>query len=264
MKSFFQRSILGVRVNNLSLIEVVGRIEELIKAGGFHLVVTMNPEILMKARKDKDFLEIINRKTAIVTLDGMGIILAGKLLDQPFKERITGNDLIEPLVKLCLREKWSVMLMGGKPGVAQKALEKLKEKHPLLLGSATSEPSKPLSREGGSCPAGQLIKQLKGEKPAVVLIAMDFGEREKFILQLIKQLKNKDFRRGMVFVGVGGAMDYLASTAKRAPVVFQKLGLEWLWRLVTQPQKRFVRQMKALPAFGWLVAREAFMTRLRK
>ena len=254
METFSRRDILGVRIDDLSSVEVVDKIESLIETGRFCLGVTINPEILMAARQDKEFLEIINHKTAFVTADGVGITLAGKLLGQPFREKVTGNDLIEPLAGLCSRKKWPLMLMGGKPGVAQKALENLKVKYPRILGIATSHPISG-SRENEIL---FLTKLIKKEKPAVVLAALDFGTREKFLVQYIKQLKEKDFPRGIVFLGIGGAFDYLAGVAKRAPLVWQKWGLEWLWRLITQPRLRFRRQMETLPLFGFLILRESF------
>lgn len=257
METFSRRDILGVRIDDLSSVEVVDKIESLIKAGKFHLGVTINPEILMAARCDKEFLEIINHKAAFVTADGIGIILAGRLLGQPFKEKVTGNDLVEPLTHLCSQKKWPLMLMGGKPGVAQKALENLKVKYPRILGIATSHPISG-SRENEIV---FLTKLIKKEKPAVVLAALDFGAREKFLVQYIKQLKEKDFPRGIVFLGFGGALDYLAGAAKRAPLAWQKCGLEWLWRLITQPGLRFRRQMETLPLFGFLVLRESFQRR---
>ena len=261
---FMGRKILGIRVDDLNLEEVTKRAEALIKSGGFHLVVTMNPEILMRARKDKESLWITNRKASIVSPDGIGIMLAGKLLGQSFKERITGNDLIEPLAQLCLQKKWPLMLMGGKPGVAQRALENLRAEYPGLDGVATSRPLRhapdtfsTLSTPNTPLEIKFLADLIRRHRPALVFVALDFGEREKFILQLIKVLEKKDFGRGIVFVGIGGAIDYLAGTTKRAPEIIQKVGLEWLWRLATQPHKRLVRQLKSLPIFAFLVVRES-------
>jgi len=261
MKTFLTTKILGVRVDNFSLAEVREKVEKLVKDGGFHLGVTMNPEILIQARKDKELLEIINKKAAFVTADGIGIVLGGRILGRPFKEKVTGCDLVEPLSWLCLEKKWPLMLMGGQPGVAQKAGENLRKKIPGLKILATSRPFKPLQSTKQKF---QLIKQLEKEKPAVVLVALDFGEREKFILQLIKLLSKKNFKRGMVFVGIGGAMDYLAGRVKRAPFCWQKSGLEWLWRLITEPKKRFLRQAKSLPLFGFLVFKEKLFQVLRR
>lgn len=259
MRKKIEKNILGIRVDNLNLAEVVEKIEDLAEEGGFHLVVTMNPEILMAARKDKEFLEIINKKAALVTADGIGINLAGKLLSKSLKERITGNDLIKLLVQLCLQKNWLVMLMGGQPEVAQKALENLEVEYPKLLGIVTSHPLKSFNTEIEIEFLADLIKK---EKPIIILVAMDFGEREKFLLQLIKVLKKENFKQGMVFVGVGGALDYLAGTAKRAPIVLQKVGLEWLWRLITEPRKRLLRQLKTLPLFAFLVLKETLRQKI--
>jgi N-acetylglucosaminyldiphosphoundecaprenol N-acetyl-beta-D-mannosaminyltransferase len=256
-----QRKILGVRVDNLDKDQVMARVEDLIETGGCHLVVTLNPEILMAARNDPEFAEIINQKAALVVADGVGITLAAKLLGEPLKERILGRKLAVESAGLCHRLKKKILLLGGRPGIAQAALENLQRQFPGLAVLADSRPTKTdiFSQDE----LRSLADLVKKEKPAMVLVALDFCQREKFILRLINLLKQEKFPYGMIFVGIGGALDYLAGKSRAVPQPVSQLGLEWLWRLATEPRKRFFRQARALPVFACGVFAEVLRRKIK-
>jgi len=188
----------------------------------------------------------------------VGITLSARLLGKPLKGRILGRELAIELADFCQRQKKKILLLGAKEGIAQEALKNLQKQFPGLLGFADSRPQE--TSIFSQDELNSLANIIRREKPAVVLVALDFGQREKFILQLIKLLRREEFLCGMIFVGVGGALDYLAGEAAPVPRLISRLGLEWFWRLITEPHKRFFRQVKALPVF----ARGVFAEVLRR
>jgi len=220
--------LLGVRIDNVSMSEALEKIREFLSDGRQHYIVTSNPEFLVLAQKDQEFCDILNKADLNIP-DGIGIVWAARWLGESLKERVTGVDLIEKLkIK---NEKLKIFLLGGKNGVAQK----IKAEWPAIVSCSEN--------------LDEAINLINNCRPDILLVALGAPKQEKWIAQnLAKILSVK------VAIGVGGAFDFISGRIKRAPKIFQAIGLEWLWRVLREP-KRLPRLIKAVIIFPLLVLR---------
>lgn len=191
----------------------------------------------MAATKNKIFKNIIE-EADVVTPDGIGLILMGWITGRHLRERVTGVDLCNRLAQQAARNGWSIYLLGAAPGIAQQAAINLQNKYPGLkiAGTNDADPDPSL--------ANDIYLDIISSKPNILLVAYGSPAQELWIDKYRKQFDP------MVTIGVGGSFDFIAGSAKRAPKFIQKIGFEWLWRLVHQP-KRFKR-MLVLPKFAIL------------
>lgn len=228
--------ILGVQFDALTPEEAVEAAEALPYGSR---VVTPNPEIAMAARSDPELMEIIN-SSGLVTADGIGIIYAAKLLGRKLPGRVTGIGLVTALFERMAKRDGSVYLFGAKPGVAEKAAEKIFSDFPGIKIAGT--------HDGYFSDDSEIIEDINRARPDLLLVCLGAPKQEKWMAS----------RSGVVhaglMMGLGGVLDVYAGEVKRAPKLFQKLGLEWLYRAVTQPS-RFKRILK-LPGFLFAALRE--------
>lgn len=225
--------IMGIPVGNISLQETADLIEEAFTNGELgQLVVTANPEIIMVAQEDQEFNRLL-QEAKIVTPDGIGLILAGKILGTPIKERVTGIDLTTELLKRAARKGYRVFFLGAKPGVAQEAKENLERIHPELKIVGV--------QHGYFKEIEPVLEEIRAAKPHLILVALGMARQEKWFNTYGKELGIP------VGIGVGGSFDVLSGRIERAPAWMQKIGLEWLYRLYKEPS-RFWR-MLVLPKF---------------
>ncbi|WP_404329925.1 WecB/TagA/CpsF family glycosyltransferase [Mesobacillus maritimus] len=205
-------------------------------------IVTANPEIVMHAKKDEAYMEAVNGADYIVP-DGHGIILASKILNNPIPERVTGYDLTIRLLELANQNNWKVYLLGGREEVNAAAAKNIEKRYPLL--QLVGRHHGFFDWQEGGIPAD--IHRLQ---PDIVLVALGVPRQELWIAKHINQ-----FNHG-IFIGVGGSIDVLAGTVKRAPKIWQTLRVEWLYRLFKQPSRW--RRMLALPEFVFEVFKIKF------
>ena len=226
--------VLGVNFDNVNMEEALERCQTFLKEDGGHLVVTPNPEIVMCAKNDPAYQDIINR-AALVIPDGIGIIKGAKILGTPLKERVAGYDLICRLLEKGKDGSISFYFWGSKPGVAAKAAEKVKEQYPQIriLGTHTGYFTEAEEKD--------IVEEIRSLKPDVLLVGLGFPKQEKTIDPYLGQDICK------IAIGCGGSIDVLAGEAKRAPKLFIKLHLEWFYRLLKQPSRW--RRMLVLPQF---------------
>ena len=190
-------------------------------------IITANPEILMIGEKDKEFDKILLDKETEIVADGIGIIKGAKMLGIDIPERITGVELSEHLMEYCNQNKRSMYFFGAKQEVIDKMEEKVKQKYPniKLLGATN----------GYVEDKQKVFEEIKKLSPDVVLVALGTPQQERIIYQNLE-----GFKKG-IFIGVGGSFDVISGNKKRAPKIFIKLNLEWLYRIAGSPKrwKRF-------------------------
>lgn len=241
-------SFLGVKINKQGREEVLDRVVQMAIDKKKHYIVTPNPEFVMLAQKDKEFAQILNRADLAVP-DGIGLVWASKLLygKNGLKERITGVDLMMDICRLAARKNWSVFLLGAREGVAEKCAQKLVSKYGLqVLGTHSGWADQSEDKKNR-----QIINQKIGHYPChFIFVAYGAGKQEKWIERNLAKIPAR------VAMGVGGSFDFLSGEVRRAPKLIRRLGLEWFWRLISQPW-RWRRQL-ALPKFVFLVLREKF------
>ena len=226
--------VLGVKFDNVNMQEAVDRCKEFLKGDKGNLIVTPNPEIVMRAKDDEEFKNIINNASLVIP-DGIGIIKAGNILKTPLKERVAGYDLICNLLEEGKDGSISFYFFGSKPGIAEIAKQKMEEKYPnIRILGAHDGYYKPEEEE-------TIIEEIKSLKPDVLLAGLGAPKQEKLIN---KYINDGFFKIG---IGCGGSIDVLSGTMKRAPKLFIKMHLEWAWRLLKQPSR--LGRMMVLPKF---------------
>lgn len=199
---------------------------------GKHFVVSVNPEIILLARSDKEYESIL--KSADLALnDGVGVSFAAKVFGKRLPGRVAGADLVEKVCREIAKKPVTVGFLGGKGNVAIKTSERLKEKYPGLKVSYALE---------------EWPKSSNSLKSDILFVAFGSPKQEKWIYEHLDTLNAK------IVMGVGGTFDFISGKVKRAPVWMRNLGLEWLFRLIMQPS-RIKRQLK-LPHFLVLVILE--------
>ena len=205
-------------------------------------VITINPEMIENASQNPDFAEIINSAELVIP-DGIGVEIGLKILGYNVR-RIAGIEFSHRMIEECAKNSQSVALVGAKPQIVEKAKENLeKEISGLYITYA---------HDGYFSNDEEIINELKIRQPRLVLCALGSPKQEEFIIKAKQVLPNA------LFVGVGGSFDVWSGVVERAPEIYQKLGLEWLYRTVKEP-KRFNRIFPTLPLFVLKVLREKFI-----
>ena len=224
--------ILGVGFDNLTVDQAVAEGVRLMSTEGAHYVVTPNPEIVEVCREDPEAARAVNAADMVLA-DGIGVIYGAKLLGTPMKGRVTGIGFAQGLMERMAAGEHSLFLLGAKPGVAEAAAERLREQYPGLRIAGT--------HDGYFQEDGPVLSAIRASGADVVFVCLGAPKQEKWMMA------NGAATGAHLLVGLGGCLDVFSGQVKRAPEVFQRLGLEWLHRLATDP-RRIGRMMK-LPLF---------------
>lgn len=234
--------ILGVKVSNINKKEAIEVARNFLFDGSQHIIATPNPEMAVLALKDAEFALVFDRADLCLP-DGVGLMLAGKLFGTSLKERITGSDFVLDLAGVAEKEGKSIYLLGASEGVAKKAGEKLKEKYPNLKIAGTESGGEVFNLNESE--KKNLLEKINSVAPDILFVALGQVKQEKWIVENISKVPSVK-----IATGIGGAFDFIAGNAKRAPKWMQKIGLEWLWRLILEPW-RAKRIWNATAVFGW-------------
>lgn len=226
--------VLGVKFNNVTHVEAIGLLECFLEEDRCHCVYTPNPEIVMAARKDAEFMKILNDADLVVP-DGIGVVIGSKFTKNKLKERVAGYDLVQGLFAEIKNRRYSVYFFGGAPGVALEAKQKMEQKYKGLKIIGVNDGYFDAEKEK------LILEDIKNKKPDVLLVGLGAPKQEKWIAKYKDELPVK------ICIGVGGSFDGMSGRVRRAPQIFIKLGLEWFYRLLRQPS-RFFRMLK-LPLF---------------
>lgn len=230
--------ILGVRVDDATYDDLLAAVDRFVASGRPHQVVTLNPEMLVAAHDDPAFRSGLARSDLNVA-DGVGLMLAARLLGHPLRQRVTGSDGIYHLARHSARQGYRVYFLGAGPGVADAAAQRLATAYPGLDVAGTYAGS-PADEESAT-----VIARVRAARPDLLLVAYGVPAEEKWIA------RHRDALGVPVMMGVGGSFDFVAGVTRRAPPWMRRLGLEWLHRLLREPW-RWRRQL-ALPRFLGLV-----------
>lgn len=210
-------------------------------------IVTANPEILLYAKQSAEYWKVLHGADLRI-IDGMGLQLVGRLKNTR-PERVTGVELAQAVAGLCAKNKWSLGLIGGQNGVADQSAWHLRKTFPDL--TVYSESGGRLSEQGlGDEEAEKSMLRLSEYEPDVIFVAYGHPKQEYWINRYAQ-----NFPKAKLLMGVGGTFDFWSGRATRAPRWLGAIGLEWLWRLITQPS-RWKRIYRALVLFPWAVIRD--------
>ncbi|MFS0864975.1 WecB/TagA/CpsF family glycosyltransferase [Fredinandcohnia sp. 179-A 10B2 NHS] len=225
--------ILGVEFINTTLLQLVNTLTTRLKNEEKTFIVTANPEIVMQSIQDEEYKKALDSANMVIA-DGIGVVIASKILQNPLPERVAGYDLMLKLLEVANNESYKVYLLGAEETVLAKTISNIEKQYEnvQIVGS-----------HHGFFDSNniEISNQIKDLQPDLVFVALGVPRQEKWIYQNLKQM-NKG-----IFIGVGGSFDVIAGNVKRAPEIWQKLNLEWFYRLVKQPSRW--KRMLALPQF---------------
>lgn len=230
--------ILGVPVASLTMGEAVEQAERWMDERRGALIATANAEMIMNATRDEELLDILQSADLVVP-DGAGTVWAAHHLGHAMPERVAGYDLTQALLKRAPEKKRRVFFFGSAPGVAEKARKKAEALYPgiQIVGVRNgyfSEAEEP-----------EIIREIRDAEPDLLLAALGVPKQEKWLKKYKAELGVP------VSIGVGGTLDVMAGTTKRAPLWIQKAKLEWLFRGILQPKR--AGRLLALPKFVFRV-----------
>lgn len=233
--------ILGVKIDRVTEEEALTEAVELLKGDKVAKIFTPNPEIIMMAREDREFMDILNEADLCVA-DGIGVVYGAKILGTPLPCRVAGFDLTCRILDYMKDTDDSVFLFGAKPGVAKIAKQRLMEQYPGLSVAGTNdgyftENDIPI-----------IIDKINNSGAKLLLVCLGAKKQEKWIFDHQNELTGVK-----LCMGVGGTIDVFAGDAKRAPEFFIKLNLEWLYRLLKQPSR--IARYASIPKFVMEVCR---------
>lgn len=232
--------VLGVRVDRISFNDALDKAEKMVKTEGVSAIFTPNPEIIMLAKNDDKFKEVLN-SADICTADGIGVVYASRILKRPVPERVAGFDLTCALLERISKTGEGVFLFGGKPDVAEAAKGNIQKKYQGINVVGTHNGYFSVDDEK------EIVDEINKSGAKLLLVCLGAPKQEKWIASHRSELEVN------LCMGVGGTIDVFAGTARRAPKIFIKLNLEWLYRLLKQPSR--IGRFMALPKFMWTVLR---------
>lgn len=221
MKAYFQK------IYQDGFEQFVEELEQRMDSEEKTFVITANPETLMIGAETPEFDEILKSDKTIIVPDGIGVVKAAQMVGIPVKERVTGVEIVQKLFELLNEKGRSLYMLGAKKEVLEKLLERIEKEYPNIQLKG--------AKDGYIKNKDEVFDEIVDAKPDVVLVALGIPAQEQLIYKHYDR-----FGKG-IFVGVGGSFDVLSGTKKRAPELFIKLNLEWLYRIVKEPKriKRF-------------------------
>jgi N-acetylglucosaminyldiphosphoundecaprenol N-acetyl-beta-D-mannosaminyltransferase len=237
--------VVGCRIDRLDMQATLTRCEELIASGGPAQHVAINAAKLVAMQNDEELRHII-AECALVSADGQAVVWASRLLGDPLPTRVAGIDLMHELFALSERKGYRIFLLGAKKDVLEQAIANARERYPgaQIVGA----------RDGyfDDDEAAAVAQGIQAAAPDILFVAMPSPKKEYWLAEYGTKIT-------VPFVmGVGGSIDVLAGQTRRAPVVLQRMGLEWAYRLAQEPRRLFKRYLVGNARFCMLVLRYFF------
>ena len=233
--------ILGIRIDKVNMNKAVEIAKTYLEEDKFHMIFTPNPEMIIIANKDEEFKRILNSSSLNIP-DGNGVVWAAKQKKDPLEERVTGFDFIHRLFELGKDKNINFYFLGSKPGIAEKAKENLEKTYGYIKRVGVQDGYFTADDEN------KIIEDINSKQVDVLLVALGAPKQEQFIY------KYKDKLNCKIAVGVGGCFDVISGEVKRAPGIFIKLKLEWLYRGLSDLKR--TKRLMAIPKFMIKVKKE--------
>lgn len=247
--SHVRREFLGVPIDCLTMGETLAVIEETMQRRALLHHVCLNVAKFVAMRSNAE-LERDVRSARLVSVDGMGIVWAARLLGIAVPERVAGIDVMAGVLGLCAAKGYRPYLLGARTDILEAAIARLRHRHPTLTLAGW--------RNGYFKPAEEpeIVATIRISNADCLFIGMPTPYKERFLFKHRAAL-------GVPFImGVGGSFDVLAGHVRRAPSLLQTAGLEWLFRLIQEPTRLGPRYLATNLAFAAILAKEAFRKRI--
>lgn len=235
--------VLGVKINNLNKQEALTKIKDFLHSDHGHQIVTVNPEFLVKAKKDEEFYQILNRADLSLA-DGFGIVLMSHLIPPRIKSHIRGSDLTHDILKIAEEEGHKVCVLNWEQSLSKRPdIESVLKRKYLKLKFLIQDVRRDFK--------DLKIEEINEFGPQIIFATLGAPYQEKLIFNNLERMPSV-----RVAIGVGGTFDFLTGKIKRAPKLMRRLELEWLWRLIKEPKLRFKRILTAVAVFPFLFLEE--------
>jgi N-acetylglucosaminyldiphosphoundecaprenol N-acetyl-beta-D-mannosaminyltransferase len=234
-------------VDPVTLAGALDEIERLVNARQGGTVFTPNVDHVVIGEHDARF-RTAYQSVSLSLVDGMPLVWAARVLGHPVPEKVSGSDLVMPLVERAAARHWRVFLLGGAPGVGDLAVTRLKEQLPGIQIVGTDSPRIKLDED----PAAwrPIAARIAETRPDLVMVALGAPKQELFSTEMRSILSSA------VMVCVGAGIDFIAGTLKRAPAWMSRSGLEWLYRLSREPKRLAGRYLVRDPQFVFIFGRQ--------
>ncbi len=241
-----RRHLFGVDVDALTMDETVARIMELVAAGVpvQHVVLNASKVVLMS--KDDRLRDVI-AACPIVNADGQSVVVASRLLRQPLPERVAGIDLFTELVQQAAADGRSVYFLGARDEILDEMVRRFQASYPALRIAG--------ARNGYWESDDEVVATVRDARPDLLFLAIPSPRKEFWLAEHMRAMEVP------FAMGVGGSFDVVAGKVKRAPVWVQRIGCEWVYRLVQEPRRMWKRYLVGNTSFMWLTAKEMWRTR---
>jgi N-acetylglucosaminyldiphosphoundecaprenol N-acetyl-beta-D-mannosaminyltransferase len=241
-------NIAGIEIDSYSFNQVLDEITKHIFLNkNPEYVVTPNAQHILLLQKDADFRQIY-RHAFLSVPDGVPLLWAAKFLGTPLNGRVNGTDLFEKLCEVAANKGLTVFLLGGRTGAADKAAKILQARHPSLKIVGTYCP--PYGFESNAAELALINSKITVASPDILFVGLGAPKQEKWIYANYQQLNVP------ISLGIGVSFELVADMVKRAPFWMQQSGLEWLFRLMVEPQRLWQRYILGNPQFIWLVIKQ--------
>ena len=222
--------VLGVAFDNVTMEQAAELGGKMLQEDRFHYVVTPNPEFILAAEKDESFRAVLNAADLVIP-DGIGVIYSAKILGTPLAERVPGIEFSAKMLEKLNEMGGRLFLLGAKPGVAEKAGENICAQYPNIVLCGT--------QDGYFKDEEEVILKVAAAKPDLVFVCLGAPKQEKWMARWGQHTGAK------MAIGLGGCLDVYAGNVERAPEAWQKLGMEWAYRLKREPKR--IGRMAKLP-----------------
>lgn len=237
----------NVSFDNITFNEFAFLIDEIISKKTPKYVVTCNVDHIMQLKNNKEFKQVYD-EADVVTADGVPVIWASKLLKKPLKEKISGSDIFSEIGGHLEKKQHRIFFLGAGPGIADSAAKKLKKEYPKMNIVGSYSPS--YGFEKNEEENYKIIQMIQESKADILFVGLGAPKQEIWIHNNYKKYNVP------VSIGVGATFDFLSGNVKRAPKIFQKIGMEWLWRLCSEPKRLWKRYLMEDTKFLFLVFKE--------
>lgn len=246
--------LLGVPFDNVTTMEAVNRVEQMVASGRPHYLATANVDFLVQALRDVELRRILT-DAHLVLCDGMPLVWASRLLGNPLPERVAGSDLVPLLLEVAARKKYRVFFLGATEESAEKCCARLSKQYSdLIIAGHYSPPFAPLLEMNHD----EICRRIKEARPDLLFVSFGCPKQEKWIAMHYRTLGVP------VVAGVGATIDFLAGQTKRAPMWMRKTGLEWLHRLAQEPRRLAGRYARDLAVFSRAIVQQWWQMRFRQ
>ena len=230
-------NLLGLKFNNLTMVKAINMIKKNINSNVKSQISFVNPDCFNKIFSDKEYFNVLSNSNLLFP-DGIGVNIACKILGTPLKENINGTDMLPFLCEMAEKNKYSIFLLGGKPGIPEQMSANLKNKFSSLNIAGLHDGYFDREDKGE-----YIIEMINKSKADILLVAFGAPLQEKWIFE------HKKLLNCSILMGVGGLFDFFSGNMPRAPKWMREIGIEWIFRLLQEPKRMWKRYIIGNPLF---------------